>query len=427
MTKKVLIIDDQEEILEILQLYIEGAFQDVETIIANGGIEAIEILKSEDISSIVCDFRMPEGDGSLVFDYNEKYKQLPFCWHSGTYKSDIEKNTRLNKKHIFHVNKPSTEEDICTTLSSMLTLAREISDLRRIRINLLKKVSDLNIDIYLKIGESKKILINNESEAFPKEKMIDLETKGVEFLYIKKDCFSKISNFFWSEFEGKIKKANSIEDVYFVVDDYVKGIQQALGEIGIDDKLFEVGLQCANACLKKLNKDEALKALLSGKVDHSNYISNHSLLTVQIAGLFISDADLLELLAQAAIFHDLSLSNERLAKLTPFDEEFEKLTSAEKELVANHGAKIVEILNTKDFLPEIKGIIMRHHKNPNDSSWINNCGIIEAAFYISHEIAHLCCSKNVSAATAWLEEQRDTFEKSIYADFYKRIFKIFVL
>lgn len=427
MANKILIVDDQDEILEILQLYIEGAFEDTETIIASGGFEAIEILKSEDVSSIICDFRMPDGDGSVVFDYNEKYKQLPFCWHSGTFKNDIENNLKLNKKHIFHVNKPSSEEGLCTTLSEMLSLSRDISELKRIRINLLRKIQNLNIDIYLKIGDNKKILINHENEVFPKEKLIELETKGVEFLYIKKNCFEKISNYFWNQFDDKIRMAKSVEDVYFVVDDYVKGIQQALAEIGIDDKAFEVGLKCANACLKELNKDEAVRALLSGKIDISNYISNHSLLTVQVASLFVSDSDLLELIAQTAIFHDIALNNERLARISPYDSEYEKLTTVEKELVKNHGRKIVEILKDKDFLPEIKDIVINHHRNPHDLSWINNCGIIEVSFYVSHEFSHRLCTGSVDIAKSWLLSNQEFFKNSIYDDFYKKIIEIFKL
>lgn len=425
MRKKILIVDDQEEILEILQLYIEGSFDDVETIVASGGYEAISILESEKISSIICDFRMPEGDGSLVFDFNEKNLKIPFCWHSGTYLNDIKENARLNKKYTFHLNKPTTEEEVCRVLNSMMALNAEVSNLRKIRIPILKKIPQLEIDLYIKLNESKKILINAERDMLPLDKFNELESKGVEFLYIKKEDFENISNYYWKQFDEKLKNIKNIEDVYFVIDDYVKSVQQDLSDQGIDVKLFQAGLKCANTCLKNLNKDEAIKALMSGKIDRSNYIGNHSLLTVQIASLFIEDIDLLELIAQAAIFHDLALSNERLAKITPFGPEFDGLTPQEKEIVKNHGAKIVEILKDSEFLPEIKDIIINHHRKISDNSWINNCGIIEIAFIVSHEISHLLSIGNLEDVKDWLLENKQYFDNSTYKEFYSRVLKIF--
>lgn len=425
MTKKILIVDDQEEVLEILQLYIEGAFVDVETIVATGGYDAINILKNQNIHSIVCDYRMPDGDGSVVFNYNEKLSHIPFCWHTATFDTDILPNSNLFKKHIFHVPKPSSEEEICAILSSMLALSRDIGELRKVRISILKKVKSLECDLYLKLGETKKVLINSQNEIFPKEKLIDLEAKGVEFLYLKKDDFEKITSFFWGQFEETIKRAGSIEDIYFVVDDYVKGIHQAMSDLGINEAIFEVGLKCANVCLKRLNKDEAVKLILTGKIDRSNYISNHSLLTVQIAALFIEDKELLEFLAQAVIFHDLAISNERLAKIHEYDSEFDKLTPQEKDIVKNHGKKIIDLLQGKKFLPEIQDIVANHHRYLNDDSWINNCGIMEVVFFVSHEMAHYCCSKDLRDARNWLKSNENFFLRSTYKEFYQKAKNIF--
>lgn len=424
MGQKILLVDDQEEILEILQLYIEGSFE-VETILASGGLEAIEILKTEDICSIVCDYRMPEGDGSLVYDFNESHSKLPFAWHSATFDSDIKDNKKLNKKHIFHINKPSSEEEVCSSVTTMLSLSKEVSDLKKIRISILRKMPSIEISLYLKLNETKKLLINQDGDSFPLKKLEDLETKGVEFLYISNTDFDTVTNYFWSQFSERIKKAGTIEDIFFVVDDYVKGINQTLIELGVSQTVLEVGLKCANACLKQINKDDALRVLLAGKIDRNNYISNHSLLTVQLASIFIEDKDLLELLAQAVIFHDLSLNNERLAKIHLDDPDFEKLTPAEQELVKSHGMKISKVISDLISNKDVLKIIENHHRYEKDHSWIKNCSVIELAFFISHEMAHICCTQDLNSARVWLKDFAPYVQESIYETFYNKIAELF--
>ncbi|MCB0421835.1 MAG: response regulator [Bdellovibrionales bacterium] len=64
---KILIVDDEEDILEIL----ENAFQmfgfQVKT--ALSGNKAIEILKSYPADTVISDIRMPDGDGLVLLDY----------------------------------------------------------------------------------------------------------------------------------------------------------------------------------------------------------------------------------------------------------------------------------------------------------------------------------------------------------------------
>lgn len=67
MTRKLLIVDDQEENLKSLALGFSRS--DYEVLTALGGREAINAIKENDIDVAICDLKMPEVDGMEVLRY----------------------------------------------------------------------------------------------------------------------------------------------------------------------------------------------------------------------------------------------------------------------------------------------------------------------------------------------------------------------
>lgn len=61
MDKKILIVDDEAELREILSGFFKNANFDVTT--ASGGIEAFELVKTQKFDCVLSDIRMPLGTG----------------------------------------------------------------------------------------------------------------------------------------------------------------------------------------------------------------------------------------------------------------------------------------------------------------------------------------------------------------------------
>lgn len=58
MTKpRVLVVDDEREIREAIRIYLRG--EDIETIMATNGQEAVDLMKQQDIHLILMDVMMP--------------------------------------------------------------------------------------------------------------------------------------------------------------------------------------------------------------------------------------------------------------------------------------------------------------------------------------------------------------------------------
>ena len=71
--KKILIIDDDQQILEFLENYLSFVFQ-AETKKAHSKNEGIEKIVQEFFDLIICDYEMPDGNGIEVLNYLKENK-----------------------------------------------------------------------------------------------------------------------------------------------------------------------------------------------------------------------------------------------------------------------------------------------------------------------------------------------------------------
>ena len=73
--KKILIVDDEEKIREVIREYAEFQGYDVEE--AEDGIEAIKLCKEKDFDIIIMDIMMPKLDGYAAVKEIKKIKDIP--------------------------------------------------------------------------------------------------------------------------------------------------------------------------------------------------------------------------------------------------------------------------------------------------------------------------------------------------------------
>ena len=73
--QKVMIVDDDTNISELLRLYFEK--EGFRTAIANNGADAIEMAKSEAPDLMLLDIMMPELDGWQVLREIRKFSDMP--------------------------------------------------------------------------------------------------------------------------------------------------------------------------------------------------------------------------------------------------------------------------------------------------------------------------------------------------------------
>lgn len=82
-TLKILVIDDEVEICDLISFHLTRKGHDVKTL--TSGTQALETLKSEDFDLVISDVRMPEGNGIEILAEirKEKPKKPIFIISSG--------------------------------------------------------------------------------------------------------------------------------------------------------------------------------------------------------------------------------------------------------------------------------------------------------------------------------------------------------
>lgn len=117
MPKRVLIIDDEPDILELIAD--ELRFEGFDTMVASSGNEAVEILKNYSFDAVVSDFKMPDGNGRVVLDFVKSIvlSERPlFYFVSGQADMSFEDALKEGVHHFFY--KPFDIEELIASLKN---------------------------------------------------------------------------------------------------------------------------------------------------------------------------------------------------------------------------------------------------------------------------------------------------------------------
>lgn len=111
---KILIVDDEEMLQDLLELILQDEFE-CHTTKASNGLEAMDILKSgAEFDLIISDYKMPKANGGELCLFNIAHKNIPFFLFSGGDLEDypeLAKFTAANRFNRFF-NKPFDEKQV---------------------------------------------------------------------------------------------------------------------------------------------------------------------------------------------------------------------------------------------------------------------------------------------------------------------------
>lgn len=68
LPRRILVVDDEPDILESLKTLLEAAFPGVEVHAAADGDEALVVLRAHDVDLVITDYRMPGMDGFQLLE-----------------------------------------------------------------------------------------------------------------------------------------------------------------------------------------------------------------------------------------------------------------------------------------------------------------------------------------------------------------------
>ena len=110
MSKRILVVDDEKDVLEIIKDRLESYGYEVETL--TDGQQCIEFLKKDSIDLILLDIEMPEMDGIEVLEIvHRDYSNIPVIILSATTTRATARGT-LEKGAVDYILKPFSPEEL---------------------------------------------------------------------------------------------------------------------------------------------------------------------------------------------------------------------------------------------------------------------------------------------------------------------------
>ncbi|MBA4395516.1 MAG: response regulator [Desulfobacca sp.] len=147
MAERILIVDDEVDMLELLELIITDRTE-YEVVTTNNPLEVPELLKKQTFDLMVTDLRMPDIDGiELIEMVKQIDDQIPFIIITayGTVESAVE---AMRKGAFDYITKPFRQEQILLTIEKVMKWRRLQKENIALKAELdkMKKGSDGNTE-----------------------------------------------------------------------------------------------------------------------------------------------------------------------------------------------------------------------------------------------------------------------------------------
>lgn len=177
---RLLIVDDEPQIRELIKKY--ATFEKYETIEAENGLEAIEIVKKEVVDLIIMDIMMPVLDGYSSVKEIRKFSMVPIIMLSAR-SEEYDKLYGFDQGIDDFVTKPFSPKELMMRVNAVLSRTKpnklekeNVLEYETLKIDLNARIVYVNnkrIELTLKEYELLVYLLNNQNVAITREKLIE--------------------------------------------------------------------------------------------------------------------------------------------------------------------------------------------------------------------------------------------------------------
>lgn len=143
MSYTVLIADDEKEILEVLELYLEN--ENYTVIKANNGLVALNFINHENIDAAIIDIMMPEVDGLKLLKKIREKSNIPVIILSAK-GCDNDKILGLGLGADDYVSKPFNPLEIVARVNAQLRRFYNLNPNKSLRANSIIKIGDIELN-----------------------------------------------------------------------------------------------------------------------------------------------------------------------------------------------------------------------------------------------------------------------------------------
>jgi response regulator RpfG family c-di-GMP phosphodiesterase len=401
---KILLVDDEKDIAEILTFTFESEVE-AEFLYAETGNQAIKVIgENSDIDLIVCDYNMPDGNGGDVYKHLlDNNIDIPYVMCSSDQPQDH--NVFSNDKLLLsNIVKPDIFSGVEETLKKYeeyshktedketTKMSRNDSEYSMINIVMLKNLTSLPADIFIKVSEDKFLKVYNKDASFTQEDEDKYLQKNIKKLLVKKNDAKSFVDSICGQIESMIEEANGKSNEEKVLDIH-SVIMETVSTLGLSKEIVRATEKSVEFAMEVFKENKEFKGLYKHIFGHQGkYITKHS-----IALAYVSCGLLRQLpwdtfenrnkLTIASFFHDAAI------KVPDFDEgtDFDEIPDSVKNFKDHPGEAAELIKKFKEIPPDVDRIILEHHEKPDGTGFPKGLGASQISplgslFIVAHAV-----------------------------------------
>lgn len=374
---KILLVDDESDIRDIVSFYLEEHFRTkIEIKMADGAPAAIEMLNGETFDLVVSDHDMPKGEGSLIHKHVETKKiNCKYVVCSSVNPLD-RKDVYECDKLFFNILKPNIEMGIIS-LAKKFDLPKDFFEndgFMPIGINLLYLMRIVPCDMYVALSKDKYLKCFHKGDSFTNDDKEKYSGREIYSLYAKIDeNQNEVFNSVKTTIESILK--NKSKNIEHKMLDTHHQVTHLLKSYGFSETSIELAKSTIDQTAKLMMKSDDsiskawLRMNLLGEYPSKLFVLQSTLCGIVAQKLSWSSENTLQKIVTATFFQDLNLDSLHLIKLIDYNDfllKRDEYSDKECENYLNHPLKAKEMLTKiKDLPPDIDKIILEQHELPN--------------------------------------------------------------
>ena len=338
---------------------------------ASNGKIAITCLKSNKIDVVVSDIQMPEMNGIELLQWSIKNKPVPFVIMTG-FSALLETQSAYDLGAKEFITKPFKNTEFLDTINKALAgdkmeVVEGGENYCKLLLEEFVSGKKVEFDIYVKLSETKYVKIAHMGDNIPKERIVHYKSKGVKYLYITKEGYSKLVGF-------NLNIATILQSNKKISDEKKINFLKYTGEVilgksyvvGLDKEVFAQAKTYIGLTIDTLTESKQCLDLLSMLNNHSDHLYAHSV-GVALYSFLISKKlgyesnQVFFKLTMAGMFHDIG-KKEILPEILLKHRSL--LTAEEKMAIDSHVVKGQDILLSINGIPEgVAQLVYEHHED----------------------------------------------------------------
>lgn len=368
----ILIADDDAFFRKALKTTLER--EKFNVIEAPDGKTARSILSSARVDLVISDIQMPFFTGVELLEWITSYKQIPVILMTGfSNLIETQKASGLGAAGFF--SKPFSVDELIETTKRVLKLDEKQEPPKvsvddeycKVSIDDFIMGKQIQFGVSIRLSPTKYVKVAHKGENVDLGQIKAYKSKGIKFLYVKKDEYAQLVGF-------NLKLAKAMQKSPSISLEKKKEFLKFTGEVvleqafvgGLNESAFEAAKDFLDTALSVVSEDDESFGLLMRLSSHSELQYAHALGVSSIMVMigqnlnWNSPASIFKI-SLAGLFHDIG--KKEMPK-----EMFEKprhlYTAEERALLESHPTRGKDILQTLRAMPQdVIQATYEHHEN----------------------------------------------------------------